>query len=311
LLKHFDDVQRDGSVQLSIANSLWPQKDAEAPLLKSYLALVKQNYGAEITPVDFARAEPQARARINRWVEQKTQKKISEIISSPLDPQTRLVLVNAVYFKGAWKDKFSPRWTEKESFFIWDAPAIKSLLMHQMNPCLYGEQTDAQFVEIPYKGGNISMFVILPVDKTKDGLTQIEKQLSPEQIARWRSQMKKQEVHLYLPKFKINWGAGSLVKPLRELGMLEAFVYGKADFSGMNGDKDFFISDILQKAFVDVEEEGTEAAAATTIIEGYAGVEIGPPPPVFRADHPFLFFIQDNATGSILFMGRVVNPAAR
>jgi len=312
LLKHFDDVQRAGTVQLAIANSLWPQKDARTPLLKSYLALVKQNYGVKITPVDFVRAEPKARAQINRWVAEKTHGKIQDIIGNPIDPLTRLVLVNAVYFKGTWENIFKPDSTKEEPFFIWDAPAVQSPLMRQTKSYSYGKQPDAQFIEMPYKGGNVSMFVILPESISKEGLARVEKQLSPEQIALWRNQMKKQEVEIYLPKFKINWGAKSLVNPLKKLGMLDAFVEEQADFSDMNGNKEFSISDILQKAFVDVNEEGTEAAAATTIAVACSGImPLPPPPPIFRADHPFLFFIQDNATGSILFMGRVVNPAAQ
>ena len=307
LLKHFDDVQRDGSVQLAIANSLWPQKNAKAPLLESYLALAKQNYGVEITPVDFARAEPKARARINRWVAEKTRDKIQDIIGSPLDPQTRLVLVNAVYFKGLWATKFSPGSTKALPFFTWSARDVQAPLMCQSNTYSYGEQSDARIIELPCQGGNISMFVILPADKTKEGLAQIEKQLSPEQIALWQNQVKKQKVQIYLPRFRIDWGAKSLVATLEKLGMQDAFAMGKADFSGMNGSPDYAISDILQKAFVDVNEEGAEASAATGVFTW----RYEPPPPVFRADHPFLFLIQDNATGSILFMGRVVNPAAQ
>ena len=310
LLKHFDDVQRDGSVQLSIANSLWPQKNAKAPLLENYLALVKQNYGVEITPVDYARAEPEARAMINRWVAEKTRDKIQNIIGSPLNPATRLVLANAVYFKGIWENKFSPESTQAKPFFIWNAPPIQSPLMSQTNHYLYGAQADAQFIELPYQGRDISMFVILPSGKTEADMTRLEKQLSPLQIELWRGKMETRKVLVCFPKFKITWGANSLVKPLKKLGMLDAFVFEKANFSGMNGNRDFFIDDILQKAFVDVKEEGTEAAAATVVITA-AGSRIEPPPPVFRADHPFLFLIRDNATGSILFMGRVVNPAAQ
>jgi len=161
LRRHFDEVQRGGSVQLNIANSLWPQKNAEAPLLKDFLALVKQNYGVEITPVDFVRAEPKARARINQWVAEKTQDKITVIIGSPLDSLTRLVLVNAVYFKGTWESVFEPELTKEEPFHIWDRKDIKVPLMRQKNWYRYGEQSGAQLIEFPYVDGKISMFVIL------------------------------------------------------------------------------------------------------------------------------------------------------
>ena len=310
LLKHFDDVPH---VQLNISNSLWPQKGA--PLLENYLALVKQNYGVEITSVDFEHAEPEARAQINRWVKEKTRDKIQNIITSPLAPTARLVLVNAVYFKGTWENTFKPDSTKEEPFHSWSTKSdVKAPLMRQTSAFLYAEQNYAQFIELPYKGGNISMLIILPANKTRDdGIARMEKLLSLKQIERWRKNMKPTKVQVFLPKFRIDWGAQSLVEMLKKLGMQDAFDIGKADFSGMNGNKDFFVSDILQKAFVAVDEEGTEAAAATgeTIMLGAMPRKPPPPPPIFRADHPFLFLIQDNATGCILFMGRVVNPAAQ
>jgi serpin B len=306
LLRHLDAVQSGGQVQLSIANSLWPQKGT--PLLENYLTLVKQNYGVELTPVDYKNAEPEARAQINRWVAEKTQDKIQNIIADSLDPATRLVLVNAVYFKGNWLNMFEPDRTKEEPFFIWDEQTIQVPLMQQTKWFLYGEQNDAQFIELPYKGENLSMLVILPADKTAKGMTQIEKQLTPRQIAQWRNEMRRQTVYLLIPKFKITWGMTSLIKPLGKLGIRDAFVFKKADFSNMDGNQDFFISDVIQKAFVEVSEEGTEAAAATAIVWGPGAAWSPRTPPVFRADHPFLLLIRDNATGGILFMGRVVNP---
>ena len=307
LLKHFDEVNRGGNVQLNMANSLWPQ--AGAPILESFLALVKQRYGVEITPVDYERAEPEA--RINRWVEDKTQDKIKNLIVHPLAVDTRLVLVNAVYFKGAWEDAFNAVLTEDASFFSGDGQVVQAPLMQQTERFNYAELNDSQLIELPYKRGALSMFVVLPKDKTSVGLTKLEKGLTGEQIAGWKAQLKETKVQVFLPKFRLEWGTVSLVRALENLGVSDAFVSGKADFSGISDDK-FFIGDVLHKAFVAVDEKGTEAAAATAVgVARAAAARPATPPPVFRADHPFIFFIHDNATGSILFMGRMVNPAVQ
>jgi len=308
LLRRLDEVNRGGSVQLNMANSLWPQTGA--PIHESFLALVKQSYGVEITPVDYKHAEPEARAQINRWVEEKTQDKINDLISRPLSEDARLVLVNAVYFKGDWEHAFDAVLTKDESFFSGDGRVVQTPLMQQTNQFNYAELNNSQLIELPYKSGALSMFVVLPKDKTSASLTKLENGLAGKQIAAWKAQMRETEVQVFLPKFRLEWGTASLTQALKNLGMNNAFVSGKADFSGISGDK-FFIGDVLQKAFVAVDEEGTEAAAATAVTMA-AGAAPGPvaPPPVFRADHPFMFFIHDNATGSILFMGRVVKLAA-
>ncbi|MDF9827100.1 serpin B [Ereboglobus sp. PH5-10] len=308
LLKHFEEVNASKQAQLNIANSLWPQKGA--PLLEDYLSLVRKNYGAEITSVDFVDDEPKTRKRINQWVEEKTQGKIQNLNEKPFNSTTRLVLVNAVYFKGTWLDTFEEDRTKKDQFFVWDDPPVQSSFMRQTNRYRYWEGSDAQFIELPYKGRELSMLVILPANKTKRALEKIEKRLSSKRIAQWRDKMKEQRVQLLLPKFKMTWGSTSLVEPLEKLGMQEAFIFEKADFSGMNGHRDLLISNVIHKAFVEVNESGSEAAAATEVLLWLGGMPKKPPspPPVFRADHPFIFLIQDNATGCILFMGRVVNP---
>lgn len=306
LLKHFDEVNRSGSAQLDLANSLWPQKGE--PLLESFLKQTKERYGVEITPVDYAHAEPQARAQINQWVENKTQDKIKNIIARPLAEDTSLVLVNAIYFKGAWANDFNASLTKDASFFSGDSPAVQVPLMLRTKWFNYAESNDHQILELPYKDYALSMFVLLPKDKTTAGLAALEKALTAKQIADWKAAMKESEVTVYLPKFKMEWGATLLNQALENLGMSDAFKFGKADFSGINGNKMFFIGAVLHKAFVAVDEKGTEAAAATAVAL-LAGARANPTPPaVFRADHPFVFFIQDNATGSILFMGRVTNP---
>ncbi|AWI10191.1 serpin family protein [Ereboglobus luteus] len=306
LLKHFDGVNASGNVQLNIANSLWPQKGA--PLLVDYLSLVRKNYGVEITPVDFVNDEPNARERINQWVGDATKGKITNIIDNPLPPHTRLVLSNAVYFKGKWRNPFEAADTRSEPFYTWNDADAQVPLMRQTDTFRYVRTKDSQIIELRYRGRTMSMLIVLPIDKSKQGLAEIEEKLSSAQIMEWRRQVKEQKVRLLMPRFKMNFGPSSLVKPLKSIGLRDAFNSRAADFSGMNGTKEIFISDIVQSAFVDVSEEGTEAAASSGLDVVLLGIDSRAGPPVFRADHPFIFLIQDNATGCILFMGRVVNP---
>ena len=301
-------VQQAGQVQLSIANSLWPHKSY--PFLEDYLALVKKSYGTTFTPVDFAKEEPKARAQINQWVEEKTQKKITNVIGAPLDQLTRLVLVNAVYFKGKWESQFKKHATQNEPFYRISGGPVQAPLMKQTRKYKYFcKFLELQLLELPYVGNELSMLVILP--SKSSSLMVLEKNLSAASLQHWRGQMYMREIELYLPTFKITWGISSLVKPLTALGMRTPFT-DTADFGGMDGHKDLFISDILHKAFVDVTEEGTEAAAATAALMRAKSADAPQPPPpeLFRADRPFLFLIQENRTGSILFLGRVTDPTA-
>ena len=299
LLKHFSEVNDSGRVQLNMANSIWPQ--AGYPILEGFRSLLRQRYEVEITAVDYQHAEQKARAAINRWVEDKTQDKIRNLLAGPLDPDTRLVLVNAVYFKAAWQHPFDPRLTETAPFYPGNHRVVQAPLMHKTTWSNYAELDHSQIIELPYKSAALSMFVVLPKDNSPAGIANLEKELTPASIAAWKAQMKAMRVNLSLPKFRFEWGTASLKQPLKNLGMRDALVLGKADFSGINGDKSFFIGDVLHKAFVAVDESGTEAGAATEV--PFLAIAR-----VFRADHPFVFFIQDNASGSILFMGRMTNP---
>ncbi|MHC5161918.1 MAG: serpin family protein, partial [Planctomycetota bacterium] len=166
----------------------------------------------------------------------------------------------------------------------------------------YGQSDTLQLLELTYKGEDLSMLILLP--KEKDGLADMEKELTTRNLAEWQKKMHKQEVEVFLPKFKMT-SQFSLAETLEKMGMPDAFDVGKADFSGMTGNKDLFISAVLHKAFVEVNEEGTEAAAATGVM---MSLSMALEQPVFRADHPFVFIIKDNNTGSILFVGRVVDP---
>lgn len=298
------DIEKKGKVKIAVANSLWPQK--KFALLPEFLTLCQKNYGAEITPLDFAGSPDKARNTINRWVEDKTNKKITDLIQS-LDSLTRLVLVNAIYFKGDWANQFKSELTQKQPFYVSPDKTSEASLMHQTKDFGYGERDGLQILDLPYAGDDLSMVVILP--NKADGLGDLEAKLTVKHLADWVGGLRSRKVELFLPKFKMT-RQFSLNEELAALGMRDAFS-DKADFSGLDGQRDLFISTVIHKAFVEVDEKGTEAAAATAVVlMEKASIGIEPPTPVFRADHPFLFLIRDRSTGSILFLGRVVNPAA-
>ena len=291
-----------GDYQLSIANALWGQKDF--PFLDSFLELNRQCYRAGLENVDFVKETEKTRKRINRWVEKQTQDKIKNLIpAGMLDAMTRLVLTNAIYFKGDWALQFDAEQTKDEPFYITPAKTVNAPLMHQKDRFKYGQTDALQLLELPYKGDNLSMLVLLP-DK-KEGLASLEKKLNSEKLTEWQKLLRKKEVLVYLPKFTTTCRYDDLAKTLADMGMPLAFTPA-ADFSGMTGGKDLFISDVVHKAFVEVNEEGTEAAAATGVAMRLTAMPT--PPPVFRADRPFVFIIKDNNTGSILFIGRIVDP---
>ena len=297
-------VQEKGHVTLHVANSLWPQKDY--PFQKEYVRLVKNYYGVVISPVDY-REEPEAAAeKINTWVEDRTNKKIRDIIQpDALDGLTRLILVNAIYFKGDWMSPFMKIATHDAPFYPSQKESVRVPMMKQKEFFGYAESENMQILELPYIGDDLSMLVLLP--KKIDGLADLEKSLTAENLVRWGNNLRHREVHVFLPRFKMT-SQFYLAEKLQSMGMTDAFNPNKADFSGMDGKPNWlYLSNVIHKAFVDVNEEGTEAAAATAVTVG--ACVSGPPPLIFRADHPFFFMIREKTTGSLLFIGRVVNPA--
>jgi serpin B len=298
------EAEGKGGVRLKIANALWPQRGY--PFLPEYLSLLKRYYGTTVTPVDYAKAAEEARQTINRWVERETEQKIKDLIPpGVLDPLTRLVLTNGIYFKGDWESQFKKETTHDAPFHGTRGSSIKVPMMTQQYRFRYGEREGLQIIELPYAGKELSMVALLP--RRVDGLAELERALTPKGLADWTGGLREQEVVVFLPKFKVV-SQFRVDTALRALGMVEAFSPGKADFSGMDGKPHWlFISAVLHKAFVDVNEEGTEAAAATGVVVSVTSVRVQPP--TFRADHPFLFVIRDNRTGSILFMGRVVDAS--
>ncbi len=296
--------------QLRVANSLWAQKNYT--FLGDFLKLTKTDYGAGFNQVDFKGATEAARLTINQWVEQKTNDKIKDLLQpGALKPDTRLVLTDAIYFKGDWQTAFDKKETRDEDFHLSPAQTIKAPLMHRAGGYNYFDGGRFQGLEISYKSGELSMIVLLP--KEVDGLPALEGSLTASDLKQWFSQFRPvPKVIVTIPKFKLT-KQFELQTTLGAMGMPLAFERGTADFSGMTGNRELYISAVIHKAFIDVDEQGTEAAAATAVVMeralALAPDRNRPQPPVFRADHPFLFMIRDNRSGSILFMGRVTDPA--
>jgi serpin B len=295
--------------QLRVADSLWAQQDYV--FLPDFLKLTKSDYGAGFNKVDFKGATEAARLTINQWVEQRTDNKIKELLQpGVLDSLTKMVLTNAIYFKGDWRTAFPKAGTEDEDFHLSAARNVKAPLMHLSEGFDYFDGGTFQALAIPYKSGDLSMIVFLP--KEIGGLPALEESLTASHMKQWLDQLHwVPKVILTMPKFKMTRQFG-LAGTLGAMGMPRAFDPGNADFSGMTGNRDLYISAVIHKAFIDVNEEGTEAAAATAVVmRGPTAMPPRfqlPPPPVFRADHPFVFLIRDNRSGGILFMGRVTDP---
>jgi len=302
LQSHLNTIQNKGFIKLSIANSLWAQEGY--PFLDSFLNLNKKYYGAGLNFVDFAKKTETARKTINIWVENQTQQKIKELIKpGVLDPLTKLVLCNAIYFKGNWSSQFDKKRTRDADFFISPDTTIKAPMMSQKSEYKFRVFSSFNAIELPYENNDLSMIIFLP--KKIDGLAEVEKDLTNENVKAWIDKLTethKSEVFVSIPKFKTTCEF-ELSKTLAEMGMPSAFAITPADFSGMTGKQDLFISNVIHKAFVDVNEEGTEAAAATAVTMRLISM-----PPEFRADHPFVFTIRENQTGSILFVGRILDP---
>jgi len=294
---------KKGNYELSVANALWGQEGYK--FLEEYIELVETSYGGKLESVDFVEPKRRelSRQRINKWVEEQTNEKIKELIKKgSLDELVRLILTNAIYFKGKWADEFKEKWTRDERFSLDDGGEAKADLMHREGKYRYYETEDMQLLELAYKGEEVSMLVLLPKEKVR--IETIEEQLKPANLHGWVEKLAEQEVDVFLPRFKIT-SEFQLGEVLKSMGMRLAFS-GSADFSGMTGKKDLFISAVIHKAFVEVNEEGTEAAAATGVAMRLTAVV--PRPVVFRADRPFLFLIRDKVSGSILFIGRLMKP---
>ncbi len=302
---------RSGGVKLSIANALWAQKGLS--LKSEFLGLTRRNYGAGLNELDLKNDPEGSRRTINRWVEDKTERKIKDLIPRGALGEG-LVLTNAVYFKGLWERQFKKEDTQDGTFFPGVGRQVSVPLMHQIRDFGYFETPDLQGLELAYKGRALSLAILLP--KKTDGLPLLEKSLTAQALNGWLSHLREREVAVYIPRFKLT-STFSLADTLGDMGMSSAFIpCGRpepacADFSGMDGLRDLYISAVLHKAFVEVNEEGTEAAAATAVVMRLTATPLRAEPPVFRADHPFIFLIRHRSSGAILFMGRLADPSAK
>jgi serpin B len=297
---------------LRTANALWAEKTY--PFLPEYTGTAERYYSAKTTNLDFIGKSEDSRITINQWVEDKTENKILNLVpAGAIDPSTRLVITNAIYFKGTWVRQFDKNNTREEDFRTAPGKTARVQMMQRTDRDAvynYAATGSLQLLEMPYartSGKELSMLVILPKE---DNLAAAENYLSYQKLSDIRESLASQRVMVYFPKFRLETEY-RLPATLRAMGMPTAFSKA-ADFSGMDGTRNLSISDVIHKAFVDVNEEGTEAAAATAVVMVIPGAAMNhyepPPIPVFRADHPFIFIIQDTETGNILFIGRVVNP---
>jgi len=304
LQRQLNQLSNGKGVELSIANALWAQKGH--PFLPAFLKIGTSQYDAKLNQVDFETQADSAIREINRWVENKTKDKIQNILApGSLDNATRLALVNAIYFKGEWVKAFDKKATFPQPFYLTKNRKADVPLMYHTDKVRYMEDNAIQAVELPYKGNELTMVIVLP--KEVEGCSQLENSLDLRNLSGWLKAMKSQEVILFVPRFKME-SSFELSRELEKMGMRDAF-HGNANFSGMDGTTDLFISSVSHKAWVEVSEEGTEAAAATVArFGGKSDVKLEPPCPTFRADHPFIFLIRHNRSGSILFLGRLANP---
>lgn len=305
----FNEINRNNKkYELSSANALWAQKDYK--FSKEYFNNIEKYYDGKATNLDFVNNPEGSASTINKWVENQTKNKIKNLIDpSVINKLTRLMLTNAVYFKGEWVKKFDKEDTKEEDFKISENDTVKTPMMRLTdNDAVfnYGENNDLQILEMPYSGDDLSALFILP--KNND-LSKLESTISNTNLLGWKKDMREQKVKIYIPRFKFETEY-KMKEDLIDMGMATAFT-NSADFSGMtaSGKDELKIDEAIHKAYIDVYEEGTEAAAATVIVME----EKSAPPketkiPVFRADHPFIFVIQHKSTGNILFIGRVANP---
>ena len=297
-----NNSQFDGKPVFSfnVANQLWGQKDFA--FNEQFLNTLSANYNADLKTVDFNDSE-NARALINLWVAAQTNDKIKDLIpAGVLDALTRLVLTNAVYFKAAWMNQFDPSKTALGSFTLADGSQVDVPMMHAQRSmqAFVNEQFEA--VELPYEGGMYSMVLVMPA---QGSLADFEASLDADRLNEILGSLSTASVTLSMPKFKLESSFG-LSEAMKTLGMTDAFTPGIADFSGMEDTRSLYISDLLHKAYVDVNEEGTEAAAATAVVVGMTSMPAESYTISF--DHPFLFLIRDIQTNTILFMGRLADP---
>ncbi|XP_044150794.1 leukocyte elastase inhibitor-like [Bufo gargarizans] len=318
---HFDSVQdihsnfqtlnaqinkKSSSHSLNLANRLYGEQTFN--FRPEFLSSIQSLYQAKLGTVDFISAYEAARNEINKWVSEQTKGKIPEVLSQgSVDGTTKLVVVNAIYFKGDWAEKFNPEHTTEAPFRLNKNEQKPVKMMYQMKklPFNYIPELRCRILELPYVGNKLSMIILLPdnIEDETTGLQKLEKEITLEKLQEWTQHMYPIDVRVHLPKFKLEENY-KLKSTLSALGMVDIFDAARADLSGISGSPNLFLSEVIHKSFVEVNEEGTEAAAAT------AGIALMclSREEEFNADHPFLFFIQHNDTKNILFFGKYSTP---
>ncbi len=321
-------ARRGKGAELNIANALWAEKSfafrkefldavrtnfvqggrwfSRVPLIKQAVASIWANDQGGLRQVDFRGSPEAARNTINSWVEQQTKNRIKDLLASgTITPETRLVITNAIYFKGFWESQFKKNSTKDDPFTLLDGTKVTVPMMQQTESFGYWKEAGLQVLEMPYKGEELAMVVLLPSKERQ--FEDFEQSITFDKLGQWIGNLSTRKVDVHFPKYEMT-SAFQLPAVLIKLGMIDAFSMTDANFSGMTLGKDFFIGEVIHKAFVEVHEEGTEAAAATAVIT-YQGAPASPKlVPVFRADHPFVFLIRHKPSGCILFMGRVTKP---
>lgn len=287
---------------ISVANAVWGQKGF--PWKPEFLAIQRDHFGAGFQEADFISNPDTERQRINKWVEQQTQDKVKDLLREDhITVDTRMVLTNAIHFKGTWATQFKLAKTSEIPFHLADGGKVTVPILYEEVKCQLGhlQGVGGEILELPYQGGEISMVLLKP--PFPDGLPYIERQLTNESLAKWLAATREiKKCSVLMPKFRFD-RSYDLPKYLKALGMADAFNESRADFTGMASGPALHISAVAHKAFIDVNEKGTEAAAATGMVGSLVSA-----PPRFHATHPFLFLIRDIKHGTILFMGRVMNP---
>ena len=289
--------------QLQIANSLWPQEDY--PFLDEFMNLIREYYGSAFYKVNYKDDREQIRQQINAWVEKHTNNLIKDLIQpGVLVDDTRLVLVNAIYFLSNWKIAFDEDATHNNAFNISREKTVNVPFMCMKDDLNYTETDNFQALELEYEGSDFSMLIVLPAENIN--LDEFMKNFDALAFAETMNILEKQKVQVYLPSFKVR-SKFDLEKLLASMGMPDAFS-NRADFSNMTPLNDLKIDKVIHEAFIDVNEEGTEAAASTAVVIIIKSAIIDPPENIFRADRPFFYVIRENKSNSILFMGKILNP---
>lgn len=295
--------QKDLPYVLNTVNALWVEKNTA--INPQYQKVINDDYLAHVTRLDFLHDKQGSIKIINDHIAEHTHQKIQNLLSNDaINADTRLILTNAVYFKGRWQKVFDKDATKPAPFHVTPQQTMNVPMMYQKSTFEYGENAQLQILSLPYQGDNLRMLVVLP---RENQLSNVEKSISVKNLATWRGLLSSHKVEVYLPKFKLETKY-NLVDTLHQLGMPTAFS-NQADFSGISKQANLSLSDVVHQAFVEVNETGTEAAAVTRATLFTTSAVLNPPPPkIFRADRPFIFMIEDSNNGNILFMGKVMNP---